>query len=290
MGQTRGPACLRPDPGGRGGLEDPRRQPGALQRLSGGRPRLGAGPGPGRHRRQAVLPRLRARRRPLRSGDRQPQDPLRPGPAGRRRARPRASCRRPRSVAGLRRGAGGGQVHRLDPHDLALDPGLEGLRAVALRADREPGDRRALPLCDRRLRGDPLRLRHRPARYAARPAGPLGARVPLDRRAAGDLRGPAAGGDLDRRPGGEGPGLRPPGLGRRTLGGQERPDPRRLGGDGPLRLVEGLARSRARDAAGLPGGLAGGPRVPPRGSATSCSTATSRSTPTTRRTSRASTG
>ena len=51
----------------------------------------------------------------------------------------------------------------------------------------------------RRLRGDALHDRDRPVRHAARPARALGARVPGDRRAAGDVRGPAAGRDLDRR-------------------------------------------------------------------------------------------
>ena len=40
-----------------------------------------------------------------------------------------------------------------------------------------------------------------PARHAARPARALGARVRRDRRAARDLRGPPAGGHLDRAPG-----------------------------------------------------------------------------------------
>ena len=46
----------------------------------------------------------------------------------------------------------------------------------------------AFTLREARRRSDPLRSRDRPARHAARSAGPLGARIPLDRRAAADLR------------------------------------------------------------------------------------------------------
>ena len=65
---------------------------------------------------------------------------------------------------------------------------------------------------------------------------------------------------------------------------------RGLGRDRPLGLVEGLARSGARDADAVPGRVAGRAQVPPPESATSCSTATSRSTPTRRRRSKASPG
>ena len=111
----------------------------------------------------------------------------------------------------------------------------------------DPGDRAGLHLCQGRLRGDALRAHDRPARHATRSAGALGAGIPRDRRAAANLRRTAARRDLDRPAGRAGPRLPPanrrhPAFEQASTGASRRE--RRLR---PLRLVEGLARSRARD-------------------------------------------
>ena len=91
-----------------------------------------------------------------------------------------------------------GALHRPDPHGPSDQRGVEGLRLLEVRAGGRPGDGPAVHLRQGRLRGHPLHVRDGSARHAARPAGALGARVPGDRRAAGDLRAAAAGRDLDR--------------------------------------------------------------------------------------------
>ena len=106
-----------------------------------------------------------------------------------------------------------GQVHRPDPHVHAEDPGLVGLRPVGRsRPSRQPGARgQAVHLRDRRLRSHHVPALDRPARDPARPARTLGSRYRSHRRAATDLRGAAAGGDLDRRAGQARLQLPPPG-------------------------------------------------------------------------------
>ena len=150
------------------------------------------------------------------------------------------------AVGALRADAPAGEVRRPDAHDHAFDSRLGGLRAVALRAGEEPGDRRAVHLCGGRLRGDRLQAADRPARHAARSAGALGAGVRGDRRAAADLRGQAARGDLDRRAGEAGLQLPPAGLRHPAVGAPARPHPGGERRDGALGLVEALARSGAR--------------------------------------------
>ena len=126
---------------------------------------------------------------------------------------------------------------------------------------------RRLHLREERLRGDGLPLHHRPARHPARPAGALGAGVSGDRRAAADLRHPAAGGDLDRGAGGEGPGLCAAGRRHRGLGEGARDDPGRLGRLRALGLVEGLAGPGALDPLPLPRRRPRRAEVPARGAA-----------------------
>jgi len=66
----------------------------------------------------------------------------------------------------------------------------------------DPATGQAVHVRRERLRGDALRHLDRSVRHPARPARALGARVPGDRRAAGDVRRPAAAGrDLDRQAG-----------------------------------------------------------------------------------------
>ena len=88
-------------------------------------------------------------------------------------------------------------------HDLTPQgPVWKGFGPATFKPDRRPGDGCSVHVRQGRLRGDGVRALDRPVRHAARPARPLGAGVPGHRRAAGDLRGPPAGRDLDR-PAGE---------------------------------------------------------------------------------------
>ena len=122
----------------------------------------------------------------------------------------------------------------------------------------DPATGEPYTFAEERLRGHALRAGDRPVRHPARPARALGARVPGDRRAAGDLRRPPAGRDLDRHPGQEEGRLPPAGLRHQGLGEGERPDSRGVGRDGPLGLVEEVDDRRregqgARRRPGLPG-------------------------------------
>ena len=172
-----------------------------------------------------------------------------------------------RPVGDVHTGPQEGPLHRSHAHDHAQPARLEGLRAGEVQPDRRSGDGRAVHVRQERLRGHALRAGHRPVRHPARPARALGAGVPGDRRAAGDLRRPAARGDLDRRPGQEEGRLPPAGRRHQGLGEEARPDPRGLGGDGPLGLVEEVDDGRrggqeAGAGPGLPGRRPEGDQVP----------------------------
>ena len=112
---------------------------------------------------------------------------------------------------------------------------------------------RRLHLREARLRGDGICAEDGSARHAARPAGPLGAGISGDRRAACDLRHQAARGHLDRRSSEGEPELRRFRSPTSRPGREARPHPGRLRCLRALGLVEGLARSEARHLEGIPG-------------------------------------
>ena len=164
-----------------------------------------------------------------------------------------------RSVAGVHRGPEQVALHR--PHAHASRRTSPCGRASARRRFRptlNPLTGQPYTFAADGFEATAYQHRHRPVRHAAGPARALGARVPGDRRAAGDLRRPPAGGHLDRQAAQDEGRLPPAGRRHHQVGEAARPDPGGLGRDGPQRLVQEVDDRRGEgQGAGRRDGLPG---------------------------------